>query len=127
MGLDLERTLNDRGVTIVLRNTTRNALRYEAIEKAWPAKEGALDEDMRTYFAYLAGFIERADGLESLPLKYDASGKQIEQAYQRFLDETDEALVLTCVGVLNDLRVPPTDAVERRAGALAAEETADPN
>lgn len=127
MGLDLERSLTERGVTVVLRNSTRNALRYEAIEKAWPAKEGAPDEDMRTYFAYLAGFIERVDGLESLPLKYDASGKQIEQAYQRFLDETDEALVLTCVGVLNDLRVPPTDAVEKRAGALAAEETADPN
>jgi len=127
VGLDLERTLNDRGVTIMLRNTTRNTLRHRALEEAWPVDPKAADEDTRTYFGFIAAFCERAEGLESLPLKSGASGKQIEQAYQRFLDETDESLVLACMDALGDLRAPSANAVEKPEAALTKEEATDPN
>lgn len=127
--MKLEDRFSLDGVTITVRNTMRQDIRWEAMLRAFPIGEADGPEGYsRTCFFYanIYTFHIEGDGLAWRPSERLDSAT-LEASYQTFLDAVSRQLADLWLEKAHGLREPLADLVERPDNTLTPEQAADPN
>lgn len=117
------------GVTITVRNTMRQEIRWRTMLSAFPVGDPEAPEaDARTQFFYINAHTVavKGGGLKWKPSeKLDAEA--LEASYQAYLDTVPRQLSDLWLSKVLALREPIADLIERPDETLTAEQAADPN
>jgi len=117
------------GVTITVRNTMRQEIRWEAMLTAFPIgdKDGP-EAYSRTIFFYANAytFAIKGAGLKWRPSE-TLDSETVEASYQAFLDAVPRVLGDMWLDKAHALKEPEANLVERPDDTLTAEQANDPN
>ncbi len=117
------------GVTITVRNTMRQEIRWRTMLSAFPVGDPEVPEaDARTQFFYINAHTVgiRGGGLKWKPSE-TLDAEALEASYQAYLDAVPRQLADLWLNTILALREPVADLVERPDDTLTAEQAADPN
>ena len=116
------------GVTITLRNTMRQDVRWHAILAAFPVGDQTAPEaEARTMFIYINAHTSAVKGGLKWRPSEALDSDALEASYQAFMDAVPRELADAWLDKVLALRKPVADLVERPDDTLTAEQAADPN